>query len=98
MPGMNSSPLSHVSAMTPTLHHTPITREAGAPLLRGIDQFTPEEHLAKGISSHEQGALQKSTYHLRIAARAGLPTAMLLYALACRHGWGMRPNQAEGVI
>ncbi|KAK5012537.1 hypothetical protein LTR39_004101 [Cryomyces antarcticus] len=22
---------------------------------------------------------------------------MLLYALACRHGWGMRPNQAEGV-
>ena len=25
------------------------------------------------------------------------PTAMLLYALACRHGWGMRPNQREGV-
>ena len=22
---------------------------------------------------------------------------MLMYALACRHGWGMRPNQAEGV-
>ena len=22
---------------------------------------------------------------------------MLLYALACRHGWGMRPNQQEGV-
>jgi TPR repeat protein len=22
---------------------------------------------------------------------------MLLYALACRHGWGMRPNQREGV-
>ncbi|PQE20170.1 hypothetical protein CJF30_00001471 [Rutstroemia sp. NJR-2017a BBW] len=22
---------------------------------------------------------------------------MLLYALACRHGWGMRPNQKEGV-
>ena len=22
---------------------------------------------------------------------------MLLYALACRHGWGMRPNQEDGV-
>lgn len=61
------------------------------------DQQTPEAHLAKGIACHENGALQKSTYHLRIAARAGLPTAMLLYALACRHGWGMRPDQAEGV-
>lgn len=27
----------------------------------------------------------------------GSPTGMLLYALACRHGWGMRPNQQEGV-
>lgn len=56
-----------------------------------------EEHLAKGIQYHEAGALAKSTYHLRLAARANLPTAMLLYALACRHGWGMRPNQREGV-
>lgn len=62
------------------------------------DQLTPEQHLAKGIACHEAGALQKSTYHLRIAARGGSPTAMLLYALACRHGWGMRPNQAEGVM
>lgn len=62
------------------------------------DQFSAETHLAKGISCHESGSLQKSTYHLRLAARAGLPTAMLLYALACRHGWGMRANQAEGVL
>lgn len=96
IPGLTSSPLSHTSAMTPTLH--PIPNAARTPLLRGIDQLTPEEHLDKGISSHDQGSFQKSTYHLRIAARAGLPTAMLLYALACRHGWGMRPNQAEGVV
>lgn len=64
----------------------------------GGEQLTPEVHLAKGISCHEEGALQKSTYHLRIAARGGNPTAMLLYALACRHGWGMRPNQTEGVL
>ena len=62
------------------------------------DQISPEAHLAKGISCHESGSLQKSTYHLRLAARAGNPTAMLLYALACRHGWGMRANQAEGVL
>ena len=60
-------------------------------------ELTAEDHLAKGIELHERGAARESTYHLRIAARQNLPTAMLLYALACRHGWGMRPNQQEGV-
>ena len=60
-------------------------------------ELSAEEHLAKGIELHERGSLSESTYHLRIAAKASLPTAMLLYALACRHGWGMRPNQHEGV-
>lgn len=59
--------------------------------------LTSEDHLAKGIASHESGNFKESTYHLRIAAKANLPTAMLLYALACRHGWGMRPNPSEGV-
>ncbi len=59
--------------------------------------MTGEQHLAKGIELHERGAARESTYHLRIAARQNIPTAMLLYALACRHGWGMRPNQQEGV-
>lgn len=56
-----------------------------------------EEHVAKAIQFHEEGALTKSTYHLRLAARQNHPTGMLLYALACRHGWGMRANQKEGV-
>ena len=56
-----------------------------------------EEHLQRGIELHEQGALQESTYHLRIAAKAGHPTAMVLYALACRHGWGMKPAPEDGV-
>jgi TPR repeat protein len=60
-------------------------------------ELTAEEHLEIGIQSHSNGELNKSTYHLRIAAREGSPTGMLLYALACRHGWGMRPNQEEGV-
>ena len=60
--------------------------------------LTPDEHLDIGISAHSAGELTKSTYHLRLAAHAGLPTAMLLYALACRHGWGMRPNQTDGVM
>jgi TPR repeat protein len=58
--------------------------------------MTAEEHLAKGIECHENGSLKESTYHLRHAARLNHPTGMLLYALACRHGWGMRANQREG--
>lgn len=59
--------------------------------------MSAEEHLAKGIECHERGSYKESTYHLRLAAMQNHPTAMLLYALACRHGWGMRPNQREGV-
>jgi hypothetical protein len=60
-------------------------------------EWSAEEHVAKAIEFHEGGAFTKSTYHLRLAARQNHPTGMLLYALACRHGWGMRPNQKEGV-
>ncbi|KAE8353017.1 hypothetical protein BDV28DRAFT_133972 [Aspergillus coremiiformis] len=59
--------------------------------------LTADEHVTKGIDCHEKGSLQESTYHLRVAAKQNHPTGMLLYALACRHGWGMRPNQQEGV-
>ena len=96
---------------TPVSNHTPTEssastrsgstikapRTATAQPSRKSTELTPEDHLAKGIETHEKGNFQESTYHLRIAARHNLPTAMLLYALACRHGWGMRPNQAEGV-
>ncbi|EGO53789.1 hypothetical protein NEUTE1DRAFT_127007 [Neurospora tetrasperma FGSC 2508] len=60
-------------------------------------EMTAEEHVSKAVALHEKGALQESTWHLRHAAKQGHPTGMLLYALACRHGWGMRPNQREGV-
>lgn len=63
----------------------------------GNSEITPEDHVTKAIALHEQGVLNESTYHLRRAAKQGDPTGMLLYALACRHGWGMRPNQQEGV-
>ena len=59
--------------------------------------LTPQEHLDKGIQLHSDGLLKESTYHLRLAAHAGLPTAMLLYALACRHGWGMRAAPEDGI-
>ncbi|KAJ0371138.1 hypothetical protein COL154_000975 [Colletotrichum chrysophilum] len=67
---------------------------SGAPT---TSEMTAEEHLAKGIECHENGSVKESTYHLRHAAKGGNATGMLLYALACRHGWGMRPNQREGV-
>lgn len=60
-------------------------------------QLTAEDHVAKGIECHENGSLNESTYHLRIAAKQNHPTGMLLYALACRHGWGIRANQREGI-
>ncbi|RQM06962.1 hypothetical protein DH86_00000101, partial [Scytalidium sp. 3C] len=60
-------------------------------------ELSAEEHVQRGIECHERGAVNESTYHLRLAARQNHPTGMLLYALACRHGWGMRPNQREGV-
>lgn len=59
--------------------------------------MTADDHVSKGIDLHEKGSLNESTYHLRIAAKQNHPTGMLLYALACRHGWGMRSNQQEGV-
>ena len=65
--------------------------------VRPSEELTAEDHLNKGIECHERGSLNESTYHLRLAARQNNPTAMLLYALACRHGWGMRPNPSEGV-
>jgi TPR repeat protein len=62
-----------------------------------MSDLTAEEHVSKSIALHESGALQESTWHLRHAAKQGHPTGMLLYALACRHGWGMRPNPREAV-
>lgn len=59
------------------------------------DQITPQEHCDKGVQLHEAGEFMKSTYHFRLAARAGLAEAMFWYGLACRHGWGMRENKAE---
>ncbi|KAH8700684.1 hypothetical protein BGW36DRAFT_291743 [Talaromyces proteolyticus] len=75
----------------------PVTAKTTATTASAVNNLSVEEHVEKGIECHEQGALQESTYHLRIAAKQNHPTGMLLYALACRHGWGMRPNQREGV-
>ncbi|KAL9065799.1 MAG: hypothetical protein Q9157_007350 [Trypethelium eluteriae] len=86
-PSVTAPSVSSTSTVKP---HTHGSRPAAADL-------TPQEHLDKGIQLHSDGFLKESTYHLRLAAHAGLPTAMLLYALACRHGWGMRPSQEEGV-
>ncbi|ROT37260.1 hypothetical protein SODALDRAFT_279633 [Sodiomyces alkalinus F11] len=72
-----------------------------SPSLQSVAQtasgMTAEEHLAKGIECHENSSVQESTYHFRHAAKLNHPTGMLLYALACRHGWGMKPNQQDGV-
>ncbi|KAK4116320.1 hypothetical protein N656DRAFT_765306 [Canariomyces notabilis] len=76
------------------------TIKAGLPQhssVPAMSDLSAEEHVSKAIALHESGSLQESTWHLRHAAKKGHPTGMLLYALACRHGWGMRPNPREGV-
>ncbi|OAA42599.1 Tetratricopeptide-like helical [Metarhizium rileyi] len=96
---MHEKSRGRTPASTSTSDSTSTIRAPHTP--RSLAPTTPEmsaeEHLAKGIECHEKGSLNESTYHLRLAARQNLPTAMLLYALACRHGWGMRANQREGV-
>ncbi|KAK0392796.1 hypothetical protein NLU13_2291 [Sarocladium strictum] len=92
--GKGKGPAStHTSDTASTIRPATTTRSV-AP---SAAEMSAEEHLAKGIECHENGSLNESTYHLRHAARQNNPTAMLLYALACRHGWGMRANQREGV-
>jgi len=54
-----------------------------------------QEHLDRGVELYQTGNLEESIYHWRLAATAGQPTAMLLYALACRHGWGIKPTLSE---
>lgn len=63
----------------------------------GTAEVSAQQHCDMGIELHEKGELLKSTYHLRLAARGGLPEAMLWYGLACRHGWGMRENKPEAL-
>lgn len=56
-----------------------------------------EEHVSLGIFYHEKGNLRESSYHWQFAAFQGELTAMLLYGLALRHGWGIRQNPGEAV-
>ncbi|KAL0257376.1 hypothetical protein SLS55_008187 [Diplodia seriata] len=96
--GSSPSAVSSNSTLKP--HHSrPSSSGAATSVTAGsrIADMTPSMHLEKGIEFHEKGEVQKATYHWRLAAKAEIPTAMLLYALACRHGWGMRPNPSEGV-
>ncbi|KAI1444019.1 hypothetical protein F5Y02DRAFT_190923 [Annulohypoxylon stygium] len=88
------TPMSVSTSDSASTIRPPKSQHSHAPT---ASEISAEEHLAKGIKCHEEGSVKESTYHLRLAARAGDPTGMLLYALACRHGWGMRPNQREGV-
>jgi hypothetical protein len=95
-----SRPASSVGAIRPhtaSVSNGTLLKARGPPSVSHSADCSAEEHVAKGIELHELGSLNESTYHLRIAARQNHPTGMLLYALACRHGWGMRPNQREGV-
>ena len=89
-PSVTAPSVSSTSTVKPQSHNSHNKAPTGV-------ELTPQQHLDRGIQLHSDGILKESTYHLRLAAMANLPTGMLLYALACRHGWGMRPSQEEGI-
>lgn len=75
----------------------PRSQHSVATTMATMSEVSAEEHVNKALALHENGKVNESTYHLRYAAKQGHPTGMLFYALACRHGWGMRPNPEEAV-
>jgi TPR repeat protein len=77
---------------------SPNGRGEGLPLENKLSaDMTLEEHVSAGIACHEAGDLRESSYHWQYAAFKGDTTAMLLYGLALRHGWGVRQNATEAV-
>ncbi|EWC48041.1 hypothetical protein DRE_02620 [Drechslerella stenobrocha 248] len=69
--------------------------ESLRPRTSGVPKLSAEEHLNIAIPLHEKGSYAKSTYHFRLSAMGGNTTGMLMYALALRHGWGVRANPSE---
>ncbi|KAK6367427.1 hypothetical protein LTS17_010353 [Exophiala oligosperma] len=90
-------PLSPVAEASQSSRSNSTIRPSTARTVSNYQGLSAEDHVSKAIELHEHGDLKESTYHLRIAAHKGHATGMLLYALACRHGWGIRANQKEGV-
>ncbi|KAK1823276.1 hypothetical protein LTR12_002349 [Friedmanniomyces endolithicus] len=86
-----ASPSAQTESTDRTITATPLHERSPS------DNLSPEQHLEVGIQAYSTGEVDKSTYHLRLAAYSGLPTGMLLYALACRYGWSVQANQEEGV-
>lgn len=82
----------------PTLGRTQSSNSTNStvrPTTSGGNKLSAEEHVNLGIPLHEKGSFAESTYHFRLSAMGGNTTGMLMYALALRHGWGIRANQPE---
>lgn len=82
---------------SPQLSSTKSDDPALAVLSKRFKDMTLEDHVSAGIALHEKGDLREASYHWQHAAFKGDHTAMLLYGLAVRHGWGMRQNASEAV-
>ncbi|KAI1612997.1 hypothetical protein EDD36DRAFT_252623 [Exophiala viscosa] len=91
------APLSPVEEASQSSRSNSTIRPSTARTVSNYQALSADEHVTKAIELHERGQLNESTYHLRKAAHKGNSTGMLLYALACRHGWGMRANPKDGV-
>lgn len=54
-------------------------------------------HIELGIQQHECNQLPQSTHHFKVAADMNDPTGCLMYGLALRHGWGVRPDLQRSI-
>lgn len=102
---LSKTPSNTLNATVNTSINSPIPSAAQLPPGNSSTTSIPlpsnsasaDEHLSAGITFHEHGKLRESAYQFQTAANMGEPTAMLLYGLALRHGWGLRQNPEEAV-
>lgn len=101
-----SSQINHASAKSPASSGTPASRlrssRPNSISKKDVASFPDAAlnaitHVELGIEQHENNQLPQSTHHFKVAAEMGDLTGCLLYGLALRHGWGIRPDLKRSV-
>ncbi|KAJ3056616.1 hypothetical protein HK097_005540 [Rhizophlyctis rosea] len=68
-----------------------------SPIPPAPSEIDQNDALQLGIYHHEQNNLAVSAHYLSIAARVDHPVGLYLFAMALRHGWGCKVDQAAAV-
>lgn len=87
---------SAYSQSTPTLplpSPEPVIHRASSHL----DTLDSNAYLQLGMKYHEEGQLEKATYHWRLSAKTGSALGLFFYGIALRHGWGCKKNPGKAI-